>query len=412
MDRENESKGRIIKDPIHGFIKLTPLQEDLLQETELMRLTWIKQLGLTLLVYPGAHQTRLEHSLGTSYIAGEISKELEIPKEERKLIEAAGLLHDIGHAPFSHTLEPILSKDHMQVTKDIVMGRNPLNIPKGGNIPEILEKYNLDPKETAELITEEYKGKDYLRDIISSQMDADQLDYLARDSYYTGVSYGAIETHRIINTMKLNKGRLTYLEKTLDSLEDFLLARDHMYSSVYCHKTVSIAEQMLLRASEEAKERGDLEELGMMTDGELIEKLKDSNNYSRDMANRITYRNLYKQAYTVTNTSSSEEKKDLKKLSDLEEKEIEEEVANESGLKKEEVIVNKALEGVKRSEPRIREFDINITRSNGEVVSLENMSEIVKTLKQKEPIRNIFSIYTTPENRLKVKKAAERYMRR
>lgn len=393
-----------IKDPSHGFISLTDLQQDLIEQPELQRLAWIKQLGLTFLVYPGAHQTRLEHSLGASNLTRQISQNLELKEQDEKNLEATALLHDLGHAPFSHSIEPLMEKDHMEVTKEIIKGDIEV-APESGEIPHILDKHGLNPDEVANLVTGDREGKKYLNQLINSQMDVDQLDYLTRDAYYTGVTYGSIETQRIINTMTISQGEITYLEKGIDALENYLLAKDHMYSSVYIHKTVSIAEKMLLRATERAKSN----KLYRKTDGELLEELKHSNEYSNHMVNRIIYRNLYKQSYTIKNTDPQEKQEKLREIKGKQEKQIEREIAKEANLKQDEVIINRANEMLKESEPRLRQFNIKINKK-GKLTPIEDLSEVVKSLKKKKVVRNIFSVYTTPENREKVKQATKNYL--
>ncbi len=407
-----EGDGKIIKDPVHGFMDLNEMQVELLSQPEAQRMTWIKQLGLGLLVYPGGHHTRLEHCLGTSYLCKRIGVELDLDDEERKLLEAAGMLHDIGHPPFSHTVEEVMEKNHMEATRDLIVGDVRLDIPGSGDIPKILERYGLDPEDVADLVTGDFGGKKYLRDIISSQMDADQLDYLARDAHHTGVSYGSIETDWIIKVMEINDGRLTYKEKGMDALEDCIIARDHMHSSVYFHRTSSIAEKMLLRAVERYMEsEGDEgDDIFWMTDGELMQTLSLSNPFSREMIRRIKTRNLYKQAYTVKDTDEKAMER-FRSISDKPEEEIEKDIAGMTDLDTDLVIVNRQREVTGELEPRLRQFDIRISFGEDKVVPLEEVSEIVKSLKRKEPVRNLLSVYTVPEERDVVREAAEKYLK-
>jgi len=402
---------KIIKDPVHGFMDLNEMQVELLSQPEVQRMTWIKQLGLTLLVYPGAHHTRIQHCLGTSYLCTEIAEELDLNQQEKKLIEAAGMLHDIGHAPFSHTIEEVMEKDHEEATKSLILGEKVLDLPGAGSIPELLEDYGLDPEKVADLVTGEFEGKKYLRDIISSQMDADQLDYLARDAHHTGVSYGSIEADWIINMMEVNENRLTYNEKSIDALEDCIIARDHMYSSVYSHKTSAIAEKMVLRAVQRhLKENGDdPEKIFWMTDGELLDTLSSSNSFSREVVERIKTRNLYKQAHILKDTEEGAAEK-FEKVSDKPEREIEKDIAELSGLDEELVIVNREREVTKELEPRLRQFNIRIALSGGKVVPLEEVSGTVKSLRKKEPVRNLLSVYTPEKYRKQVGKEAKKYL--
>ncbi|MFP4116790.1 MAG: HD domain-containing protein [Candidatus Aenigmatarchaeota archaeon] len=407
---ENNGEGKIIKDPVHGFMDLNKMQVELLSQPEVQRMTWIKQIGLGLLVYPGGHHTRLEHCLGTSYLCKKIGKTLELDEKERKLLEAAGMLHDIGHPPFSHTVEKVMEKDHMEATKELILGEKVLDLSGAGKIPEVLKKHGLDPKRVADLVTGDFKGKKYLADIISSQMDADQLDYLVRDAHHTGVSYGSIETDWIINVMEINDERLTYREKGIDALEDCIIARDHMYSSVYSHKTSCIAEKMLLRAVERHLKSNDQkgEDIFWMTDGELMQVLSNTNAFSKEMVSRIKNRDLYKQAYALKDTEVSEDSR-IERISNGSEEEIEGRIAELADVNEDSVIVHKEREVTKELEPRLREFDIRITLDSGEVVPLEEVSRTVSSLRKKEPVRNLLSVYTPEEHRSRVGEKAKGY---
>lgn len=405
--RENE-RGKIIKDPVHGFMDLNEMQKDLLSQPEIQRLAWIRQLGLVFTVYPGASHTRLEHCLGTSFLCGEIADQLDLDEEDKKLLEAAGLLHDLGHAPFSHAIEPIMPESHTEITRNLILGES--NLPEASGVTSTLGKHGISPRGVADLVTGQFNGDEYLQDIISSQMDADQLDYLTRDGHHTGVSYGTIEVEWLINVMRVNRGSLTYLEKGLDAIEQYLVARDQMYSSVYRHKTADIVQEMLLRATKRYAEKEDISDLLWLTDGELFEKLRTSDPYSKEMVERIKTRRLYKDAYSVKSTDSEGKKKKVKELVSRETEDLEREIASMADIDSKEVMVNEQEGAVVSVEPRLREFDIKITKGDGEIVPLDSISEIVKSLKKKEPMRNLFSVYTTPEHRKKVRKAVKKLL--
>lgn len=399
------SEDKVVKDPVHGFIDLDGMQVDLLSQPEVQRLAWIRQLGLVFLIYPGAHQTRLEHSIGASYLCSQIADRLGLGKDENKLLEAAGMLHDLGHAPFSHAIEPIMPESHTEITRKLILGESEL--PEETGVPSTLEEHGVSPRKVADLVTGDFEGERYLQDIISSQMDADQLDYLARDGHHTGVSYGAVEVEWLMNVMRINEGRLTYLEKGLDGIEQYLVARDQMYSSVYRHKTVDIVEGMLLRAVKRYAEEKDIKDLLWLTDGELLQRLGSSNPYSREMVERIRKRNLYKEAYVLKSTDPEEKKRKVEDLKIKEAEELEREIADRVGLEVKEVMVNEQEGTLVSVEPRLRKFDIKITKNNGDVVPLEEISEITKALKEDGPMRNLFSVYTTPGNREKVRRAVK-----
>ena len=167
---------------LYGAIELDEIQNELMDTPELQRLRGIKQLGLVEKAYPDGVNTRFAHALGVSYIAGKIAENLKLDSTEKRLVQLAGLLHDIGHTPYSHTLETLLPEDHMVLTRQLVTGEKQLNLPGAGTIHKILYKHGLNPETRGDLITEKYQGKKYLQQIIHSEVDADQLEYLKRDA--------------------------------------------------------------------------------------------------------------------------------------------------------------------------------------------------------------------------------------
>ncbi|MFQ6060265.1 MAG: HD domain-containing protein, partial [Thermoplasmata archaeon] len=256
---------KIIHDSIYGTMKVESLVLDLMETLEMQRLNGIKQLGLTYLVFPGANHTRIEHSLGTSYLAKRIAETLSLENSERNLLIAAALLHDIGHGPFSHTLEATLERsigmDHIELTKRIIIGEEDnISEEERGAFPyvkrvhEVLEKHNIDPQEVSDLIavprSPEPTGlylekcqkfdnrKRYLAQLINSPIDVDQIDYLLRDAYYTGVAHGIIDVDRLVQTLRVHNNDIVVDRKGLSALEGMFVARALMFSSVYFHKTV------------------------------------------------------------------------------------------------------------------------------------------------------------------------------
>src|SRR5213596_670827 len=309
---------KTITDTVHGTIRLDPLTLDLLETLELQRLNSIRQLGLTYLVFPGANHSRVEHCLGVGHVAGEMARSLELSADERKLVQAAGLLHDVGHGPFSHTLEHVLSRelavDHMHLTQRIITGDDDNVSPDDrGAFPEVmrihgvLERHGVDPEAVAALIrgpsekgakwivpSNRKEPPRYLAQIIHSPMDADQIDYLMRDAHYTGASHGTIDFSRLLQTLRIHRGELALDRKGLPALEGMLVARGLMYSSVYFHKTVRIAEQMVSRAVERSK--APIASIQRMVDHELLGWLVEQGGFSREIALRIKYRKLFKRA--------------------------------------------------------------------------------------------------------------------
>ncbi len=233
-------KRKIINDPVYGFIPVgSPLLFDLVEHPFFQRLRRIRQLGLTYLVYPGANHTRFQHSLGASYLMGETlqslrGKGVDISPEEELAAMAAILLHDIGHGPFSHALEETIIRElsHEQLS---LLFMEQLNEETDGMLEDAIR-----------IFRGEYPKK-FLNQLISGQLDMDRLDYLQRDSYFTGVSEGVIGLERIIKMLDVRDDELVVEIKGIYSIEKFVLARRMMYWQVYFHKTVVAAEQLLLK---------------------------------------------------------------------------------------------------------------------------------------------------------------------
>lgn len=240
-------KGKIINDPVYGFLRF-PERElmDIINHPWFQRLRHIKQMGTAHLVYPGATHTRLHHSLGACHLMGKALDELnakgiEITKEEQLAARMAILLHDIGHGPFSHALEHALVEgiSHETVSQ-LIMRR--LNI----ELPGLLDN-------TISIFNHTYPKK-FLHQLVSSQLDVDRMDYLNRDSFYTGVSEGVIGYDRILQMLTVQDDELLVEEKGVHSVEKFIIARRLMYWQVYLHKTVLGSEILLVNILKRAKE--------------------------------------------------------------------------------------------------------------------------------------------------------------
>lgn len=241
------NKKKIFNDPIYGFINIPyEIIFDLIEHPYFQRLRRIKQLGLTHLVYPGALHTRFHHAIGAMHLMTEAieiirSKGHVITEEEAQAVTIAILLHDIGHGPFSHSLENIIihNINHEDIS---LLFMKKLN-------KEFNHKLDLAIK----IFTNKYKKK-FLHQLVSSQLDVDRLDYLRRDSFYTGVSEGVISYERILKMLNVKNDELVIEHKGIYSIEKFIIARRLMYWQVYLHKTVLSAEILILKILKRAKE--------------------------------------------------------------------------------------------------------------------------------------------------------------
>lgn len=240
------NKLNVFNDPIYGFIG-TPneLIFSLISHPYFQRLRRISQMGLSYLVYPGAHHTRFHHALGSMHLMTKAIQVLKLknveitPEEERGLL-CAILLHDIGHGPFSHALEGFVAKEisHEQISLNFMME---LNKEFDGQLDIAIAIFQGDYL------------KPFLNQLVSSQLDMDRLDYLKRDSFYSGVTEGNINSERLISMLNVVDGNLVVEEKAIYAVEKFLMARRFMYWQVYLHKTGLVAEQLLVRIMQRAR---------------------------------------------------------------------------------------------------------------------------------------------------------------
>jgi HD superfamily phosphohydrolase len=244
---ENKSRKRkIINDPVYGFISIpNNLVFEIMEHSWFQRLRRIKQLGLTYYVYPSAVHSRFEHALGAMHLMSQAidvlkTKGNEITPEEEEAVLVAILLHDIGHGPFSHTLEHSLVRALTHEDIGLLI------------IHELNRAFNGRLSLAIEIFQDTYR-KRFLHQLVSSQLDMDRLDYLSRDSFFTGVAEGVISTHRIITMLDVSNDELVVESKGIYSIENFIVSRRLMYWQVYFHKTVMAAEYMLINILKRAK---------------------------------------------------------------------------------------------------------------------------------------------------------------
>jgi HD superfamily phosphohydrolase len=294
---------KIIQDPINGPVKVNGLFEELIDSPEFQRLRYVKQLGLTNLVFPGANHTRFEHSLGTYYIAELMADFFNV--KEKDLLLSSALLHDIGHPAMSHSLESFFrdryGKDHQEIGGQIISGTGNYS---SSNIPDILEKHSVDPAIVSEIVCKGSREFPLISSLISGSIDADELDYLRRDAFSTGVAIGLIDHMRILNTIRAENQEIFVEEKGIPSVESLLISRILMYNSVYFHKTCRIAQNMMVSAMSRADDIPD--DPFRMNDWELVAFLRTQRN-SRALMEDILNRRLLKPVIQVNYTKEISE---------------------------------------------------------------------------------------------------------
>ncbi|MGC9516017.1 HD domain-containing protein, partial [Methanocrinis sp.] len=359
---------------------------------EMQRLRWIKQLGLANLVYPGANHTRFEHSLGAYHLSCLLAHHLGLDEDNAAEIKAAALLHDVGHGPFSHATEKVLSS-FLREEHENVAGRL-----KRGELGDVLAHRGLKPHRIQRLI----RGESPLGQMVSGEVDVDRMDYLTRDAHYTGVAYGVIDYQRLMKTMAIRDGQLVLEEGGIHAAESLLVSRLLMYPTVYFHHVSRIAQKMLGMGVRVMIEEGaDPREVREMDDIELVAAMTSKGGYPGEIIGRIRSRRLFKRAiYVGRDGLESPIIVDRGR-----EGRIAEEIAELAGIDPLYVLVDKP--GL----PRISEGNVAIIGRDGEKRTLRDVSPLVTIMESAHLAAWRLGIYTTEENREGVKKAAMSHLK-
>lgn len=241
---------KVFKDPVHRYIHVRDeLIWKLIGTREFQRLRRIRQLGTTYVTFHGAEHTRFNHSLGVYEImrrmVENLEKKMTWEEEERLVCLSAALLHDVGHGPFSHSFEKVFETDHEEWTRRIILGHTEIN-------RVLLTMGDAFPKKVADVIAKTYDNK-LIVSLISSQIDADRMDYLLRDAFYTGVSYGQFDMERLLRVMRPGEDQAVFKHSGMHAVEDYILSRYQMYWQVYFHPVTRSAEVILSKILNRAK---------------------------------------------------------------------------------------------------------------------------------------------------------------
>lgn len=390
---------KTLKDPIHGNIHFPDEEVKILDSKEFQRLRNIRQLGLSYLVYPSATHTRFEHSIGAYFLADKLASNIGFSKDEVQLIRLSALLHDVGHGPFSHSSEhAILTRFDSKYSHE----KNTANILKKSSIADFLKELGFSGAEVAKVSVE---GKSKFSEIVSGEIDVDRMDYLVRDSYYTGAAYGVIDLDRLLDTLKFKNGHLYLDEKGIPLGESFVLARYLMYPTVYEHHTTRIADTMFSFAISLALKEGLFvpEELYSMDDIELISKLRNFGGVCSNLIASIESRQLYK---TAIRLSKEDLGKNFSKLSNTSSKhanKLEKELIEDAGLSEGEALLD-IPEPLYTSEAKARIL------AGGKIKMLADVSPLVRALGAAQWSHWNVAVYCEKENVEKVKRVAKKIL--
>lgn len=416
---------RYVRDPVQGYIGLTDIEKQVIDTLPVQRLRGIKQLSIGSIAYPGGDHTRFAHSLGVMHIAGQIVERLRtsvtISDDEWQAVRLAGLLHDVGHGPFSHSSEEIFVKyrglNHEQLGKEVV---------EKSELADVLKGCGFEPRDIIDLtFGTEVKGKRYLHQITASQVDADKLDFLVRDSYYTGVEYGRIDISRLIQAMDVVGDEIAIDLKALYALEAFMIARYEMFLAVYYHRSVRAAEIMLHKAMDYTHDIiglttfKNIDEFLRMDDAYVLTKLRELDpdavdpekrglvEKAKNLMAKLDRRDLLKAVYQrdvhirdpyVAKLLSDEAVRHQK----------EKEIAEKSGVNSEFIVVDvPTLDSIPYYPREIDPMEVPVFKvgSDGkkERVALSSHSRLINVLKG---YIDIIRVYTLPEYRKQVEEAA------
>jgi HD superfamily phosphohydrolase len=413
-----------VRDPLYGFIGLTEIEARLVGTSVFQRLSRIKQLAHTNVVFPSAMHTRLEHSLGTLYVAGRISERLGLSPDDAQTVRAAALLHDLGHGPYSHLFETAMDRSftnppsHERITHMMIE-----TLPE---IEKILGAFRVP-------VLSLMKGDDSIQsDIISSSLDADKLDYLRRDSFHVGVSYGSFDIQRVLLTLcaipASERSYLGILEKGMDALESYRLGRYAMHVQVYEHHTRLAADDMFVRAFDAAVRDGlvDKEALSSKSPKKFLERYLELDDDSiqhlilsqgkksvaKSLIQDIRDRRLLKRAFIVTidekGVPNATKRMELAALSSREVDKLETDIAQRAKVNRDHVIVHPQSIKIKLYERLDQKVDgtespILVLLRDGTSRHIDELSRITAS---QEPIRRIY-VFAGGRDVDRVKAAAE-----
>ncbi len=376
-----------IKDSVHDHIEIDGIAADLLNTPMLQRLRHVKQLGTVGLVYPSANHTRFEHSLGVYHLASRALDHLDVKGPRRDRIEAAAILHDIGHGPFSHNIEQVIHRRTGKYHDDVG------DLLGDGAIGNTLRSSGIDPGRIAGLI----RGEGAYGGLVSGELDVDRMDYLVRDAHHTGVPYGTIDHERLIRELRIVDGELVLDEGNVQTAESLLLARALMNPTVYEHHVARISKVLLRRATEQLLERTDIgaAQLRRMDDHDLLVALRN-HEPTQPYASRYDTRDLLKRALWAELEDVPER---LLDATHDRIREFETQIADRVDIAEATVILDIP------SRPSMTETSTRVM-VNGEIRRLDDQSPLVSALRTAQENKWRMGVYTDAETTEQVGRAA------
>jgi HD superfamily phosphohydrolase len=403
----------VIKDPVHGYVYITENEKEIIDTYPMQRLRRLRQLAGSEYVYPGANHTRFEHCVGVMYLAGKVTENPNLSRivsdEEADIIRLSGLLHDVGHGPFSHVFEQLLIRDLEKTHEDITSW-----IIAESEINDKIAQAGFNPDEVSKLAVGKLHkpGKAFWDQIISSGVDVDKQDFIVRDTYHTGAEYGFIDVFRLIHALDVLGEDLAVELGALSALEAFMIARIESFKSIYFHRVGRAGQIMLAMAMEKANEELGLtafktpEEYLAMDDYTVWSALKKCEK-SKQIIDDLERRRMLKCAYErtfyekdalVSNIFGREAYR----------RQVQDEIARESGVEPEAVIIDvPTVPSVPYHHAVLTEsMEIPVfSRSQSGEKTLQRLSEISKIFETLKGFINILRVYTDETNREGVEQA-------
>jgi hypothetical protein len=407
-----------IKDPVHGYVYITEREKEIIDSYPVQRLHRLRQLAGSEYVYPGANHTRFEHSVGVMYLAGKVTENPNVSrlvsKNEAETVKIAGLLHDVGHGPFSHVFEQLLDRELGKTHEDMTQW-----IIENSELQDTLRRNGYDAEEVGKLATGKLRKpkKAFLDQIISSAVDVDKQDFIVRDTLHTGAQYGFIDIFRLIHALDVLDENLAIDLGALSALESLIIARIESFKSIYFHRVGRAAQIMLAMAMEKAN--GELgltrfrtpEEYMAMDDYTVWTMLKNCEKSAQIIRNlerrrmlKCAYeRTFYERDTMISNIFSRETHR----------RQLQEDIAKKAGIETENVIIDvPTVPSVPYYHAALlepMEVPVFYRTQSGDKVP-QRLSEISKIFETLRGFINILRVYSDEKNREKVSQAASKIL--